>query len=211
MTKGCKEADEKKVSLPEDDPDIFALYEQVVYTGHVPLFDDELERVEKDCWSDTWCEEDACHHEYEALCQLYLLAEKLQDWKVKNTAIKAIVSKVTHESTVVHNDDSGPCLPSPTAIKFMYEGTLGNCPGRQVLLDCYVWYGQDKSLLNLNDWKELPWKFLLDLAQDALAYCPHPTTTKFLPHNDIGRYLENDGPYEWGNEVWMDIRCYRDR
>jgi hypothetical protein len=73
MGKSWKEAKEKLVRLPEDDPRIFALYEQIVYTGRIPIFDDEVERVSSGAYNDPECdEEELCMSEYESLCQLYV-------------------------------------------------------------------------------------------------------------------------------------------
>jgi hypothetical protein len=152
MGKGWKEAEEKLVKLPEDDPDIFALYEQVVYTGQIPLFDDEPERTFIDYTGEsgsnrTTCTSlEKCQHEYEALAELYVLAEKLQDLKARNTTVEAIIREVIHEvATVAEN----PCLPSLAAITIMYSKTPRHCPGRQVLLDCFMFYPEDESCQKL--------------------------------------------------------------
>jgi hypothetical protein len=142
MGKGWKEAEEKLVKLPEDDPDIFALYEQVIYTGRIPLVEVTGERVTKCGIPGVSCQvPNSCAQEYTSLSGLYVLAEKLQDMKTKNTAIKGITTKVTHEANTVKNNwGGGPCLPSREAITIMYEKTPRSCPGRQVLLDCFLYY-----------------------------------------------------------------------
>ncbi|KAF1920341.1 hypothetical protein BDU57DRAFT_425817, partial [Ampelomyces quisqualis] len=154
MGKGWKEAEEKVVKLPEDDPDAFALYEQLIYTGNIPAFSDAPDR-------------------FISLVRLYVLAEKLQDIKTKNSAVDAIIAKVSHESESIASSNlfQAPCLPSNKAIRIMYEHTPSHCPGRQALLDCYIWYGQSESESNYDsDDEKVPRQFLKDLAKDLMQY-----------------------------------------
>jgi hypothetical protein len=191
MGKGGKEVEDKVVKLPDDDMDIFALYEQLVYTGRLPIFDNSVDRFEysqvfgpnpydcKDCGK--------CGEEYLTLTNVYVLAEKLQDIKAKNTTIDAIMSKVTHESSII-NRDHGPCLPGYKVIKMMYKNMPGHCPGRQILIDSFVWYGQAYTMGNVEGYDELPWQFLLDLATGLMCHRPQPFI--LLPHQDMRLYHE---------------------
>ena len=189
MRKGWKEAEHKLVKLPEDDPETFALYEQIVYTSRIPLLDFTGSRAStSEVDGETVCNaKDKCDREYTYLSKLYVLAEKLQDVKTKNTAVEGIIVKVTHESQTVNNMyEGGPCLPSPSSIKFMYEGTPKHCAGRQVLLDCFVYYAQHGSS-DLHD-ALLPRLFLVDLSCEALDHRPQQKIDQ--PDQVKGRYME---------------------
>ncbi|KAH7095302.1 hypothetical protein FB567DRAFT_543641 [Paraphoma chrysanthemicola] len=153
MRKGWKEAEEKIVKLPDDEHDVFELYASLVYTGTVPAFDEQLERVIPGYAEETICNHpQVCGSKYESLVKLYVLAEKLQDTQAKNATVDALITKVQHESQVV-NTDEGPCMPSISSIRTMYEATSHHCPGRQVLIDCFVWYGQCTRWTKLSGWQ----------------------------------------------------------
>ncbi|CAO2656037.1 Nn.00g048400.m01.CDS01 [Neocucurbitaria sp. VM-36] len=60
------ESDERLITLPEDRPDVFRLYLNLLYTRQVA--------------TKSW----------RTLCQVYVLAEKLQDASAKNSVIDAM-------------------------------------------------------------------------------------------------------------------------
>jgi hypothetical protein len=73
-----KESEDGIVRLPEDDPQVFDIYVQSLYLGHVSQFNGQ----------------DADGLDYGMLADLYAIAQKLQDVKAKNTASRAIYDKV---------------------------------------------------------------------------------------------------------------------
>jgi hypothetical protein len=208
MNGDWKEAEEKLIKLPEDDPDTFALYEQLVYTGCVPAFGEFTDRVFRCFDKSTVCnQKDVCEAEYTSLARLYVLAEKLQDIEAKNASVRALISKVNHEGQHIDDIDLGPCLPSLTTIKTIYEGTTKDCPGRRALQDCYVWYGQENSLDEITDGKQLPREFLYDLAVAGLAYRQQPSNG--MSDQDLWRYDEDKDGIWGGCEGYLDLVCYR--
>jgi hypothetical protein len=204
MQKGWKDAEEKLVKLPEDDPDTFAIYEQVVYTGRVPLLEVIDDGVLKGDNKSTWCQvSETCDHDYISLSALYVLAEKLQNLKARNTTVEAIIREVTHEVATV---DDSPCLPSLAAITTMYSKTPHHCPGRQVFFDCFTFCAGYGTLQDTGDWETLPREFLYDLALNALSFRTKPK--KFLPQEQVDRYLENeDETLEWHMDAWWFNLC----
>ncbi|KAF2868938.1 hypothetical protein BDV95DRAFT_577969 [Massariosphaeria phaeospora] len=67
-----KESEEKYVELPEDEPDIFRLYVELLYSARLTT--------------------KTLAYEVISLCKLYVLAEKLQDSLSKNLIIDALVA-----------------------------------------------------------------------------------------------------------------------
>jgi hypothetical protein len=206
MGKGWKEAEEKVVKLPDDEQEIFALYASLVYSGTVPAFDETPERIIHENDGQTDCRyPDICQLEYESLVGLYVFAEKLQDVKAKNAAVDALIAKVTHESKVIFNTEyDGPCMPSLAAIETMYAKTPHHCPGRQVLIDCFVWYGKDQTMeyAGLLAGALPPWQFLIDLSSNLMSMRQQPKHDP--PHEHICCYQEpEDDEDEWHMDPWF--------
>jgi hypothetical protein len=173
----------------------------VVYTGRIPLLEVTGDRVaERAKGAKGVCQvPDTCAQEYIYLSGLYVLAEQLQDIKTKNTAVKGIITKVTHQARTVNNRwHGGPCLPSQKAINIMYEKTPRSYPGRQVLLDCFLYCAQWFSLSDIGTAESFPREFLYDLAETALDY--RPQQTKEMPHDHEERYMEKEGE-EWDRDT----------
>jgi len=70
----------KIVHLPEDHPDLFAKYIQLVYTSTIPIIRPTLEDPEDDV-------------EYTTLAHLYVLSRKLQDTHSQNLIIDTMLTK----------------------------------------------------------------------------------------------------------------------
>jgi hypothetical protein len=122
----------------------------------------------------------------------------------KNTTVDAIISEVTHESYLL-NTDEGPCLPGLATIKTIFDNTPGMCPGRQVFIACFVWYGQYHSMGTIGAETEIPREFLYGLASEMMNCRKQPTDN--LPHEDKIRYHESETGYN-GWASW-DMLCYR--
>ncbi|KAF1362489.1 hypothetical protein EJ07DRAFT_107279, partial [Lizonia empirigonia] len=180
MQNGWKEAEEKRVKLDDVSPAVFALYEQLVYTGLVPGFETE-----------------SCEREYVSLTSLYVLSERLQDIEAKNSAIDALMSKATHESAT----SMFAChLPSPEAVSLMYDNTPHHCPGRQAIVDCFVWFGQDHSMDMFGSGTNYCKEFLSDLSKALMACRVRPEEGH--PFKRLGTYHESEGK-EWNMEWWL--------
>ncbi|KAH7094857.1 hypothetical protein FB567DRAFT_543260 [Paraphoma chrysanthemicola] len=159
------------IQLPEEDPDIFHLYSNLIYFGVLTIQD-----------SDEWPK----------LCRLYVLAEKLQDAQAQNS-IMDLMHECIHECC--ENGGLDPraslCetrprnlgqLLSTTPIADIYEGTLISSPARKYILDLYAWYGQSYSLDAGADAgpDAVPYDFLLDVAKALMDQRHRPLFTSML-------------------------------
>lgn len=225
MQKGRKEAEEKRVELDDVSPAAFALYEQLVYTGLVPGFetvvkekDDQTDNNDHDGQKNKngdvdlnkgeeninqsrkylYClTRDSCEREYVSLTSLYVLSERLQDVEAKNSAIHALMSKATHESATIK---SACHLPSPEAVSLMYDNTPHHCPGRQAIIDCFVWFGQDWSMDMFGCGTNYCKEFLSDLSKALMACRVRPEADH--PLERVGTYYESERK-EWNMKWWL--------
>jgi hypothetical protein len=141
-----KEVQEKTVNLPEDDPTIFALYEQLLYSGCLPS-ESETSAV------------DDIVKEYATLCSLYVLSSKLQDVDSKRVAIDALLGM----SRAMMSNGQRTC-PLLQHVEIIYYGTHGPCAARRLMVDIYTYRASE-------DWleKEFPPDFVFDLAKNVLS------------------------------------------
>jgi len=77
-----KEAEERVVKLPENDPSTFPLYLHFVYKRDFPVVANK--ELEDDCGQE----------EKHSIAKLYLLAEQLQNTGAKNAALIAFVASI---------------------------------------------------------------------------------------------------------------------
>ncbi|KAF2242042.1 hypothetical protein BU26DRAFT_439443 [Trematosphaeria pertusa] len=147
MQKGWKEAEDKIVKLPEDDPTAFELYEQLVYAGH----------AENGAQADDCCDPVTLQFGTESyvLCKLYVFAEKLQDSKAKNKIMDTLVDRIEQDVTISY-------FPNPRAIKVVYDGTPSGSLARRLMVDLYV--GRDLTrFFDTPDWHP---EFMADLIKE---------------------------------------------
>ncbi|KAF2122077.1 hypothetical protein BDV96DRAFT_483324 [Lophiotrema nucula] len=116
-----KENQDQVVKLPEDDPKIFELYLHAIYRGELPTLEDDPEI------------DSTTEHEYETLCKLFVLAEKLVDGKTKNLVIRAIFA-----ATEQRHVDGIIRYPDSNSVTIAFEGTPENCNLRALLSALYV-------------------------------------------------------------------------
>ncbi|KAF2026727.1 hypothetical protein EK21DRAFT_115563 [Setomelanomma holmii] len=210
LREGPKDTAEIVLELPDDDPQVFALYSKLLDTGTVPALQEIQNRTHIGDDGHIYCRNrSACMIEYHTLVGLYVFARQIADVKAQNAAIDGVIAKVTHESTTVVNPHAGPCLPTVGAIKTMYSQTKKHCPGRQAILDCFVWYGQAETLHECGSWIEAPpEEFMLDLARNLMSLRNQPTQN--IPHHDLTRYHEPEGEdYEWDMMPWSSMEHYQ--
>jgi hypothetical protein len=150
------ESESRVVKLPEDKPDVFAIYVNLIYTGHLPTMlksKEELAGLDHKTLRSFTCPE------YDSLLCLYVLAEKLQDIAAKGTALAAVfeVSQLT--------DATGrTSIPHPTAVLFTYENTLKGSPARSLVTD--LWSAVSlPCLLMVTQVVRFPKDFLSDLGK----------------------------------------------
>ena len=120
-----KEGIERVVSMPEDDPDIFAVYIQHLYRPDLMSVDRKLNGEE-------------IEQKYMCLADLYVLAEKLIDTKTKehvSHALKSLMQKSVISLAVV--------FP-------IYDGTLKNDPARALIVDWFTRYAKGGWFKNMD-------------------------------------------------------------
>ncbi|KAJ8115592.1 hypothetical protein OPT61_g2802 [Boeremia exigua] len=122
MSGQWKEAASREVPLPEDEPDVFALYLKLLYSNQLPVKQEE-----------TVPREDLAK-QYLVLGKLYVLAEKLIDEITKHIALTAI-SSCANEPT-----NEGIC-PELDTVRIIYDGTPPNSPARLLLIQLYTDFG----------------------------------------------------------------------
>ncbi|EDU49261.1 BTB POZ domain containing protein [Pyrenophora tritici-repentis] len=134
------EAQERKIDLGQEEPETFALYLELLYTGTIPTIEDtEL---------------------YAPLSKLYVLAEMLMDDTTKTIVLDAMKAQI----------DDGPeedhyCFPEPDAIRIIYKGTTESSPARELMVKFYTDYSCGEELEELADLKE----FHFDLARSLIT------------------------------------------
>jgi hypothetical protein len=135
--------------LATENPIVFSLYVQLIYTGHIPS---KVAVTLPDV--DT---------EYEYLCELYALAYKLKDVAAQNHAIEALHAKSNEIITDdVHKVIRDATLPSRGEVDLVYVRTLGPCGARRLLVDLYTSRAKSYHMRKQED----PWPadFMNDLA-----------------------------------------------
>jgi len=96
-----KEASTRRVSLPDDEPDVFSVYQQWLYNGLIHTILGFV--LEPD-------------DEYELLVKAYIFGEKIVDVAFKNSVVDAITEKVNQfglntRLTSLVFDDTAPASP----------------------------------------------------------------------------------------------------
>jgi hypothetical protein len=114
-----KESENGIVTLPEDDADVFDIYVQSLYLGHVSQFNSE----------------DADGLGYDVLEDLYMLTHKLRDVKGQNIVCRAIYDKV--QAAMIKRGDK---LSSKfvSLLENVYKVTTDENPIRRLLVDAFL-------------------------------------------------------------------------
>ncbi|KAI4627604.1 uncharacterized protein J4E87_004168 [Alternaria ethzedia] len=113
------EKKDRLVELPEDDPEIFAFYINIIYTGAISSQTDNhrLPNNELQAY-------------FLAIVKSYILAEKLQDKQAKNTALLTL-------HTVTVRLSFPERLPNAEIVDLMYKNTSKGSLGRRLMVD--IW------------------------------------------------------------------------
>ena len=171
-----KESEEIVVALPDDDPDTFRRYLNLVYAHQL---------VTKETMQ--WLK----------LCRLYVLAEKLQDVTSKNQVIDVMCvffNEITCQYALrqkIHRT-----LPAEATAE-LYDGTTRTSKARKLLVDLYTEFGPESWLKGNRE--PLPQDFIKELAfrllqkrgpvfSDFRNSCPsykyhdlHPSSSEVTP------------------------------
>jgi hypothetical protein len=137
MNGSWKEAKTRVIHLSDDNPNIFGLYLNFVYTGELTTTRTQQEESSGVDFN-TWALQ--IQQEYGDLFCIYVLAEKLQDISAKNATMRAAIS-VTQ---TVHPDTGQWLSPSLRTANIVYQGTPENNHGRRLVMEIC-------SGLSLND------------------------------------------------------------
>ncbi|KAI8939473.1 hypothetical protein NX059_003246 [Plenodomus lindquistii] len=174
----------KPIDLSEDDPDIFALYVQWLYTGLVAV---KSKREDTDVEDSLNFEEDDTAIEFQdiskrTLVKCYLLGEKLMDTVYQDTIM----------STLLKTASMG--IPTYDTIRIAYQGTNINSPLRKLMVDIWVWCGYVPSAKG-----DLVWQSDAEFANDLIH--------ALLAHRNIAPIDNADSdagsaPWDTGDEAY---------
>lgn len=146
-----KEASTKIISLPETDPEIFAIYSHWIYSSEVDVPD-----VDKPGTAGSVARRQ--------LAALYILADHLDDKSLRNAVVDEYLTSSRDAS-------SGP---GPNTVKLVWSETPDNCKFRNLVLDFFV-TRHDNGIWLERDRDNLPAAFYCDL---ALAFARAGEKTK---------------------------------
>jgi len=115
------ESEGRIVRFPEDNPEIFGIYMNLVYTGLV--LTDNIDHPKSIT---------IITNEFDVLARLYVLCEKLQDKAAKNSAVESLI-EVSKETS----EDKKFTAPRPDTIALVYQGTCAGSLGRRLMVDLW--------------------------------------------------------------------------
>ncbi|GAB7335170.1 hypothetical protein MBLNU13_g07000t3 [Cladosporium sp. NU13] len=116
-----KEAQERTIPLPEDDPNIFSVYQRWLYDGLIHTRPNSTPSKTDD--------------EYSMLVNAYILGEKIMDSNFKDSVADAIVEKLR----LTHRFDT-------SLTNLIFDNTLPASPLRRLWLDAYYNFGRPEWL-----------------------------------------------------------------
>ncbi|GIZ37637.1 hypothetical protein CKM354_000107900 [Cercospora kikuchii] len=152
------EGQEKKVNLPDDDPLIFSIYADWLFTGKIASKPEQLEQPEYEVnWPDV-------SEEQIIQAELYVLGEKLMDDAFCDCILRALVEVGKMKAWIGHEG----YMPCRTAIRIIYNGTTHDSPMRKFLVDMYGYHGGKESFTEANVYG-YPQEFLAGLVGSLIA------------------------------------------
>ncbi len=117
----------REIDLVDDDPDIFALYLNLVYKNELPtatLRDADVETL--GCKELVW----ETNKELMVLFEIYAIAEKFQDTSAKDGVVAAVFQLTQNVSWF-----GRPLVCGPRIIELVYSSTPVDSPARRLLVD----------------------------------------------------------------------------
>ncbi|KZM25010.1 hypothetical protein ST47_g3850 [Ascochyta rabiei] len=127
MSGNWSEAKDRIVRLPEDDPLLFHIYVDLLYTNQIAVIPDSSSREA------TIADRQNARAIQNTLAMLYILVEKLQDIDSKDKTIAAMVASM-HEK----RSDGGMYSPGHMIVQTVYNGTPPGCLLRKLIVDLYT-------------------------------------------------------------------------
>lgn len=170
-----KEGQDRRVKLPADEPDVFRIYVNYLYTGVLAVIPDPLPAIYKGA------------EDHLSLAKVYVLAEMLQDTTAKNAVVEAML--VTCRRTF---HDGQYHLPGPQVIHIVYEGTPGSSPMRRVLVDLYT-YRATRHCVEAFTSQKWPHEFYQELAICMMVKRAKPSVDATRT-GDASTYMEKVEP-----------------
>ncbi|KAF2869093.1 hypothetical protein BDV95DRAFT_499273, partial [Massariosphaeria phaeospora] len=121
------EADTRVVELSEDDPDLFGIYLNHVYTEKLPVGETDSDQLVKLDYGVFYKE---TQKEYDLLFRLYIFGEKVQDTLFKNDVITSV-----HTISSLRHMNGSWSIPTTAAVALVYDGTPEASPARRLIVD----------------------------------------------------------------------------
>ncbi|KAK5126459.1 hypothetical protein LTR85_010695 [Meristemomyces frigidus] len=174
LDKCWKEAQDRRISLPDDKADIVQRYCQYLYSEKIYLTPTIFQ---KDVAKDT-----NLLPEYLVLAELYVFGEKIGDIPFKDAVIDAFLCRRSEPVEGVRYS------PITSAVDILYEGTMPGSPARRLMVDRHVRLGASHWISDKSEDQNK--EFLMDLARTMLQI-PRPLMS--TANLDRGDYHENEG------------------
>ncbi len=155
---------ESVVQLPEDDPELFRSYVQILHQKKIPQpqsllllgADDVAARNEQEVYQK---DIDAAIEAYRFLANLYVLCEKMQDCESKCIVITGFIELANKPRKDGHHH-----LPSFGAIRCLYNGIQDDDPMGELLVELYASSRDSTWLLSVEE-DDVPNAFLIDVTK----------------------------------------------
>ena len=174
LSGGFKEAEERVVELPEDDPEIFGMYLHYVQTNELSIVPEPLP------------EQYTGMEEQGTLARMYVLAEKLQDVKSKNAIVRGMIA-----SCYQKRFDNKCYFFGPKSMTLLYQGTMPGSKARKLVVEMRAYDYTNTESLSQEGW---PYEFLTELACEFIKYrdTHHDKKKKFWRRDHPEDYMEEE-------------------
>lgn len=170
---GWKESVERVIKLPKDDPRVFKAYIHFLSTEEIDITSASVNQANESL---------ASIAEQMLAAQLYIFAEKVQDSKAKNGAVRAMIKAIMNRRR----------LPYSSVMRAIYEGTPRDSPMRRMMVDLFV-QADAAASKNLTG-KDIPNDFLLDVTVMVLRARKGPKMkpAEFGARANMEKYFEKE-------------------
>ncbi|KAI4959674.1 hypothetical protein J4E86_003397 [Alternaria arbusti] len=142
MNGNWQEADTRTINFPDDDPGIFALYLNHLYTGQLPITTKTKEELKILTPADFTI---LVTEQYHAVFSVFVLGEKLQDLSTKNAMMEAALA-----TTKLQGPAGRWQTPTARTANMVYNGTPASSLARSFLTDTWTALPIDNILVKFN-------------------------------------------------------------
>lgn len=171
LTKRWIECEDRRVELPDDEPEIVQLYVQYLYSGHARI-----------SWTKDTSDlkDDQNLPEYYIQAELYILGEKLKDISFKDYILDCIIRRMT-------TPINGHCWsPVHEVVDMLYLGTAPGSPIRDLMVHNHCFRGYQHWIIQGRESHNKD--FLVDLTCELLGRRPKPDSADFIAAMKNGLY-----------------------